>query len=317
MLFISLALTRLVPILLCVAFLTLAERAVLAGMQRRVGPWVSGTAGILQPFWDGLKLGLCEPILPTGSSRLFLWAPVLSFILSQWLWVVVPFGLGYSIFDLCATGVAVAGISSLAVYAVLFAGWASNSKYAFLGGCRSAAGMISYELPMGVILVSFGALLRDYSGMHSLSISTFHLGNSSLAMFVSLLPLAIIWFSLVLAETKRAPFDLPEAEAELVAGYNVEYASMGFALFFLAEYASMAAMSAITASFFMFHSGIIGQLPLSVLTMLYFFPFLWVRNSLPRYRPDQFMRLGWKCYLPITLVFLAWYHTLALSCDHN
>jgi NADH:ubiquinone oxidoreductase subunit H len=308
-------LLRLVPLLLCVAFLTLAERGVLGSMQRRAGPEVSGVWGLLQPFWDGLKLGLAEPILPSSASGLFLWAPVLSFVISQMIWAIIPMGTGFGVIDGVSSGLAVAGLSSVAVYGVLLAGWASNSKYAFLGGCRSAAGMVSYELPMGAVFVTLAALTRDITGMHSLAFSSFGVVNEVVWLALPLWPMVIAWFVLTLAEAKRAPFDLPEAEAELVAGYNVEYSSMGFALFFLAEYASMAAMAAVTALAFMHGTGAGLGLPLAAKTVILFYPFIWVRNTLPRYRPDQFMRLGWKVFLPITLAFMVAHHTLFLSFD--
>ncbi len=182
---------------------------------------------------------------------------------------------------------AVAGLSTLAVYGVLLAGWASNSKYAFLGGCRSAAGVISYELPVGVVTVTLAGLVRDATGVHSLSLVAFGVVNGQFWLVVPLWPLWLAWLVLNLAKTKRAPFDLPEAEAELVAGYNVEYSSMGFALFFLAEYASMVAMSALTAVVFLHDTHAGAGLPLATLAVVLFFPFIWVRNTLPRYRPTN------------------------------
>jgi NADH:ubiquinone oxidoreductase subunit H len=277
-----------VPVLLSVAFFTLAERQVMASMQRRFGPHVSGIGGILQPIYDGLKLGVKEPILPESSaSGAFSAAPMISFILSQISWGAI------FISDASFQGLVLMALSSLAVYGVMLAGWASNSKYAFLGCLRSVALMVSYELSLGVALLSIGLFLTDSSGMKCLN---FYDAPSSVQF--ALLPLCHIFLICILAETKRVPFDLPEAEAELVAGYNVEYSSLGFALFFIAEYANMAVMSAIASVYFL---GGFSALKLTAL----FFAFVWTRGSLPRYRYDQFMRLGWKSYLPLTLAFFA------------
>jgi NADH:ubiquinone oxidoreductase subunit H len=277
-----------VPVLLSVAFFTLAERQVMASMQRRFGPNVSGISGVLQPIYDGLKLGVKEPILPESSaSGAFSAAPMISFILSQISWGAI------FISDASFQGLVLMALSSLAVYGVMLAGWASNSKYAFLGCLRSVALMVSYELSLGVALLSIGLFLTDSSGMKCLN---FYDAPSSVQL--ALLPLCHIFLICILAETKRVPFDLPEAEAELVAGYNVEYSSLGFALFFIAEYANMAVMSAIASVYFL---GGFSALKLTAL----FFAFVWTRGSLPRYRYDQFMRLGWKCYLPLTLAIFA------------
>jgi NADH:ubiquinone oxidoreductase subunit H len=277
-----------VPVLLSVAFFTLAERQVMASMQRRFGPNVSGISGVLQPIYDGLKLGVKEPLLPESSAAgAFSSAPMISFVLSQ-----ISFGAIF-ISDASFQGLVLMALSSLAVYGVMLAGWASNSKYAFLGCLRSVALMVSYELSLGVALLSIGLFLTDSSGMKCLN---FYDAPSSVQL--ALLPLCHIFLICILAETKRVPFDLPEAEAELVAGYNVEYSSLGFALFFIAEYANMAVMSAIASVYFL---GGFSALKLTAL----FFAFVWTRGSLPRYRYDQFMRLGWKCYLPLTLAIFA------------
>jgi NADH:ubiquinone oxidoreductase subunit H len=256
----------------------------MASMQRRFGPHVSGIGGILQPFWDGLKLGVKEPILPESSaSGAFSAAPMISFVLSQISWC------GIFISDAAFQGLVLMALSSLAVYGVMLAGWASNSKYAFLGCLRSVALMVSYELSLGVALLSIGLFLTDSSGMKNLNFA-----EAPTSIQFALLPLCHIFLICILAETKRVPFDLPEAEAELVAGYNVEYSSLGFALFFIAEYANMAVMSAIASVYFL---GGFSALKLVAI----FFAFVWTRGSLPRYRYDQFMRLGWKAYLPLTL----------------
>lgn len=285
---IAVILTITVPVLLSVAFFTLAERQIMGSMQRRFGPHVSGIGGILQPIYDGLKLGVKEPILPEySSSGAFSAAPMISFILSQVSWGAIFLS------DAAFQGLVLMALSSLAVYGVMLAGWASNSKYAFLGCLRSVALMVSYELAIGVALLSIGLFLVDGTGMKCLNF----FDAPSYVQF-ALLPLCHIFLICILAETKRVPFDLPEAESELVAGYNVEYSSLGFALFFIAEYANMAVMSAIASVYFL------GGFSALKLTGL-FFAFVWTRGTLPRYRYDQFMRLGWKNYLPLTLAIFA------------
>jgi NADH:ubiquinone oxidoreductase subunit H len=277
-----------VPVLLCVAFFTLAERQIMASMQRRFGPHVSGIGGVLQPFWDGLKLGVKEPILPSLSAYgAFSAAPMISFIISQVSWC------GIFISDASFQGLIIMALSSLAVYGVLLAGWASNSKYAFLGCLRSVALMVSYELSLGGALLSIGLFLTDSTGMKCLC---FYDAPSSVQL--ALLPLCHIFLICILAETNRVPFDLPEAEAELVAGYNVEFSSLGFALFFIAEYANMAVMAALASIYFL---GGFSALKITAI----FFGFVWTRGTLPRYRYDQFMRLGWKALLPLTIAFFA------------
>nr|YP_009054705.1 NADH dehydrogenase subunit 1 [Pseudomuriella schumacherensis]AIK29193.1 NADH dehydrogenase subunit 1 [Pseudomuriella schumacherensis] len=293
-----------VPLLLAVAFLTLAERKVMGAMQRRVGPNVWGFGGVLQPIFDGLKLLLKEPILPSSADQpLFLWAPVLAFLTSQAAWAALPTSSAGAISDLNLGTMYVLAIGSLGVYGVLLAGWASNSKYAFLGCCRSVAQMISYELPMGLVVLTACVIAG------SLNWSVLVECQEKGWFFWPLWPAALIWGICCLAETNRAPFDLPEAEAELVAGYNVEYASMGFALFFIAEYANLLLMGTITSLLFLGGTGapisllswIPGSLWLALKTTFVVFVFIWVRATLPRYRYDQLMRLGWKVFLPLTL----------------
>lgn len=284
-----------VPVLLSVAMFTLAERTVMASMQRRFGPQVSGISGLLQPFWDGLKLGVKEPVLPDSSSAgAFAASPMISFVLSQVAWV------GICISDASFQGLVIMAISSLAVYGVMLAGWASNSKYAFLGCLRSVALMVSYELSLGAALLSIGLFVTDGTGMKCLNFAEMPTSPQ-----YAMLPLCLIFLVCILAETKRVPFDLPEAEAELVAGYNVEYSSLGFALFFIAEYANMAVMSAIASIYFL---GGFSALKITAL----FFAFVWTRGTLPRYRYDQFMRLGWKAFLPLTLAFFALHASVAI-----
>lgn len=283
-------LTIVVPVLLSVAYFTLAERQLMASMQRRMGPQVSGFGGILQPLYDGAKLGVKEPVLPElSASGAFAAAPMVSFILSQIAWAAL------FISDAAFGGLVIMALSSLSVYGVMLAGWASNSKYAFLGCLRSVALMVSYELALGVCLLSVALFTCDSTGMKCINFS-----ELPDVPMLALLPVCQIFLICLLAETKRVPFDLPEAEAELVAGYNVEYSSLGFALFFIAEYGNMAVMSAIASIYFL---GGFSAIKLASL----FFMFVWVRGSLPRYRYDQFMRLGFKALLPLSLALFAFY----------
>lgn len=262
----------------------------MASMQRRFGPHVSGIGGVLQPFWDGLKLGVKEPILPElSASGAFCAAPMISFILSQVSWC------GIFISDATFQGLVLLALSSLGVYGVMLAGWASNSKYAFLGCLRSVALMVSYELSLGAALLSIALFMTDSCGMKCLNFA-----DAPTSVQLALLPLCHLFLIGILAETKRVPFDLPEAEAELVAGYNVEYSSLGFALFFIAEYANMAVMSALASIYFL---GGFSALKLTAL----FYGFVWTRGSLPRYRYDQFMRLGWKAHLPLSLALFGFH----------
>ena len=235
-----------VPLLLAIAFLTLAERKVMASMQRRKGPNVVGVLGLFQPIADGLKLLVKEPVLPSSANLvIFLFAPVLTFLLSQVAWAVIPFGEGLVLADLNVGLLYVFAVSSLGVYGIIMAGWSSNSKYAFLGSLRSAAQMVSYEVSIGLVLIT--VLLC----VGSLNLTQIVIAQEKVWFCIPLFPLLIMFFISCLAETNRAPFDLPEAEAELVAGYNVEYSSMGFALFFLGEYANMIVMSSLCSLFFL------------------------------------------------------------------
>lgn len=298
-----------IPLLLAVAFLTLAERKIMASMQRRKGPNVVGFFGFFQPIADGLKLLVKEPVLPSHANLvIFLFAPVLTFLLSQVTWAVIPFGQGLVLADLNVGLLYIFAISSLGVYGIITAGWSSNSKYAFLGSLRSAAQMVSYEVSIGLILIT--VLLC----VGSLNLSEVVLAQNRVWFCVPLFPILILFFISCLAETNRAPFDLPEAEAELVAGYNVEYSSMGFALFFLGEYANMIAMSILCVIFFMggwlppfkfiLFSFVPDYLWISIKTVCFLFLFVWVRAAFPRYRYDQLMRLGWKIFLPMSLAWV-------------
>ena len=298
-----------IPLLLGVAFLTLAERKVMASMQRRKGPNVVGIFGLFQPIADGLKLLVKEPVLPSSANLvIFLFAPVLTFLLSQVAWAVIPFGEGLVLADLNVGLLYIFAISSLGVYGIITAGWSSNSKYAFLGSLRSAAQMVSYEVSLGLILIT--VLLC----VGSLNLTEIVLAQQKVWFCIPLFPLLIMFFISCLAETNRAPFDLPEAEAELVAGYNVEYSSMGFALFFLGEYANMIVMSSLCALFFLggwlppFNIAIFYWLPgvfwFGLKIVFFLFVFIWVRAAFPRYRYDQLMRLGWKVFLPLSLTWV-------------
>src|SRR5688572_25321119 len=303
-----------VPLLVAVAFLTLAERKVIAAMQLRKGPNVVGPFGLLQPFADGLKLLIKETVIPSGANRIvFLAAPILTFLLSLIAWAVIPFGAGMVLADINVGILYLFAISSLGVYGVIMAGWASNSKYAFLGALRSAAQMVSYEVSMGFVIVTVLILAG------SLNLSQIVLAQSGDWGFLSwnwlpLFPMFIVFFISVLAETNRAPFDLPEGESELVAGFMVEYSSMAFALFFLGEYANMLMMSGMTVVLFLGgwlppidippFNWIPGLVWFALKIAFVAFLFLWVRATFPRFRYDQLMRLGWKVFLPFSLGFV-------------
>ena len=303
------ALALLVPLLVMVAFLTLAERKVLAAMQMRRGPNVVGPFGLLQPFADALKMLLKETIVPTGASKLlFLFAPMLTFMLAMLAWAVIPVNDGWAIADINVGILYLFAISSLGVYGIIIAGWASNSKYAFLGALRSAAQMVSYEVSMGFVIVT--VLLC----VGSLNLNDIVKAQENLWFFIPLFPMFVIFFISTLAETNRAPFDLPEGESELVAGFFVEYSSMSFALFFLGEYANMILMASLTTILFLGgwyppfgiepFTWIPGPIWFVLKVCFLLFVFIWVRATFPRYRYDQLMRLGWKVFLPFSLIWL-------------
>lgn len=300
-----------VPLLIGVAYLTLMERKVIAAMQLRRGPNVVGPFGLLQPLADGLKLFLKEVIIPSRSSKaVFIFAPMLTFMLAMLGWAVIPVHENFVLADINVGVLYLFAISSLGVYGIIMAGWASNSKYAFLGAIRSAAQMVSYEVSIGLVIIT--VLLA----VGSLNLTDIVLSQKEHGWFVftGLFPMFIVFFISALAETNRHPFDLPEAEAELVSGYNVEYSSMTFALFFLGEYANMILMSAMATILFLggwlppFELDIFAYVPsviwfvLKVVFMLYVF--IWARATLPRYRYDQLMRLGWKVFLPLSLFWV-------------
>ena len=298
-----------VPLLVAVAYLTYAERKVLAAAQLRKGPNVVGAFGLLQPFADGLKLFLKETVIPTGANRVvFIAAPVLTFVLSLIAWAVIPFDAGMVIANINVGILYLFAISSLGVYGIIMAGWSSNSKYAFLGALRSAAQMVSYEVSIGFVIVC--VLLC----VGSLNLSAIVEAQRTVWFCLPLLPMFVVFFISALAETNRSPFDLPEGESELVAGFFVEYSAMTFALFYLGEYANMILMSAMTSILFLGgwlppfgvapFTWVPGPIWFFLKIAFVLFCFLWVRATFPRFRYDQLMRLGWKVFLPLSLFWL-------------
>ncbi len=300
----------LVPLLIAIAYLTYAERKVLGAMQLRKGPNVVGPFGLLQPFADGLKLLLKETVVPSGASRAaFIVAPGLTFALALVAWAVIPFSEGWVLANINVGILYLFAISSMGVYGIIMAGWASNSRYAFLGGLRSAAQMVSYEVSIGFVMIS---VLLCVGSLNLTDIV--HAQQRSIWFVIPHLPLFVIFFVSGLAETNRSPFDLVEAEAELVTGYNVEYSSIPFALFFLGEYGNMILMSAIITILFLGgwlpplryepFTWVPGVIWLALKICVLLFGMIWVRATFPRYRYDQLMRLGWKVFLPFSLFWL-------------
>lgn len=299
-------LATVVPQQLAVAFQTLVERRVMGAMQRRQGPNAWGFFGVLQPFLDGLKQQLKEPVLPSSADQpLFQWAPIQTFQTSMIAWAALPTSNAGAVRDLNLGTMYVLAVGSLGVYGILLRGWSSNSKYAFLGCCRSVAQMISYEQPMGLIVQAACMIANSLNWNAQIQTQEFGI------FLFPLWPQFIIWIVCCLAEQNRAPFDQPEAEAEQVAGYNVEYASMGFAQFFIREYRSMIMMGTVTALLFLggtsapfnlfFLNWLPGRFWLSLKATAVVFIYIWVRATLPRYRFDQLMSQGWKRLLPLTL----------------
>jgi NADH-quinone oxidoreductase subunit H len=297
------------PLIIAVAYLTLAERKVMAAMQLRQGPMVVGPFGLLQPIADGLKLLSKETIVPSGANRmLFILAPMITFFLSLVAWAVIPFDDGWVLANINVGILYLFAISSLGVYGIIIAGWASNSKYAFLGGLRSAAQMVSYEVSIGFVMIS--VLLC----VGSLNLSDIVKAQHTIWFAIPLFPMFVIFFISALAETNRAPFDLPEGESEITGGFMVEYSSMTYALFFLGEYANMILMSGMTSILFLGgwlapfgvapFTWVPGPIWFILKICLCLFVFIWVRATLPRFRYDQLMRLGWKVFLPFSLAWV-------------
>ncbi|WP_448585501.1 NADH-quinone oxidoreductase subunit NuoH [Thermaurantiacus sp.] len=306
------------PVMAVMAMSTWMDRKVWAMMQLRKGPNVVGPFGLAQPFADGLKLFLKETIIPSGASKgVFLIAPMISFVLALVAWAVIPFDAGLVLADINVGLLYLFAVSSLGVYGIIMSGWASNSRYPFLGGLRSAAQMVSYEVSIGFIIVTVVLYASSFNltdiveSQKRAILGVFNLNLLNPLLF----PMAVLFFISALAETNRPPFDLPEAEAELVAGYQVEYSSMAFALLMLGEYMNILLMCALISILFLG-----GYLPpvdwaplyaipgffwLFAKIVLIFFLFAWVKASVPRYRYDQLMRLGWKVFLPISLFWVA------------
>jgi len=300
-----------VPLMIAMAMLTYFERKVIAAMQLRKGPNVVGPFGLLQPFADGLKLLLKETIIPTRSNKtMFLMAPMITFILALVGWAVIPFSDDFVIANLNVGVLYLFAVSSLGVYGIIISGWASNSNYAFLGAIRSSAQMVSYEVSIGLVIITVLLSVGSLNLSEIVRAQEGGIGNWFACSY--LFPMFIIFFISALAETNRLPFDLPEAEGELVAGYNVEYSSMSFALFFLGEYINMILISAMLVVLFMGGwyapvealAFIPPQLWFIIKISFVLFCFLWVRATFPRYRYDQLMRLGWKVFLPVSLFWV-------------
>ena len=301
-----------IPLLVAVAMMTYVDRKVWASIQLRRGPNVVGPFGLLQPFADGLKLLLKETIIPSGANRfLFIIAPMITFVLALIAWAVMPFNQGWVVADINVGVLYLFAISSLGVYGIIIAGWASNSKYAFLGAMRSAAQMVSYEVSIGFVLIT---VLLCAGSLNLSDIVRAQAGWFWNWYWLPLLPMFVVYFISALAETNRTPFDLPMSEAELVAGFHTEYSAMTFGPFFLGEYANMILLSGLGAVLFL--GGWQSPIPLAPFTwvpgVLWFlakvglllFVFSWTKGTVPRYRYDQLMRLGWKVFLPISLLWV-------------
>ncbi|HJQ58249.1 MAG TPA: NADH-quinone oxidoreductase subunit NuoH [Vineibacter sp.] len=302
-----------VPLLVAVAYMTYADRKIWGAIQLRRGPNVVGPFGLLQPFADGLKLLLKETIIPSGANKvLFMLAPMITFITALIAWAVVPFDDGWVVADINVGILYLFAISSLGVYGIIIAGWASNSKYAFLGALRSAAQMVSYEVSIGFVLIT---VLLCAGSLNLTAIVKAQSGWFWNWYWLPLLPMFVVFFISALAETNRTPFDLPMSEAELVAGFHTEYSAMAFGLFFLGEYANMILLSAMAAVLFL--GGWLSPVPYAPFTWIpgvvwfslkiaaLLFVFSWTKGTVPRYRYDQLMRLGWKVFLPFSLLWVA------------
>ena len=298
-----------IPLLVIVAFLTYAERKVIASVQLRKGPNVVGPFGLLQPLADGLKLFSKESIFPTVANKfIFILAPMIAFGLSIAAWAVIPVSEGWVISNINVGILYLFAISSLSVYGIIMAGWASNSKYAFMGALRSAAQMVSYEVSIGLVIITVLVCVG------SLNLAKIVYAQQNTWFIFPLFPMFIVFFISALAETNRAPFDLPEDESSLVGGYFTEYSSMLFAMFFLGEYAAMIMMSGMATILFLggwlspFNIDFLNKIPgifwFAGKTSLVLFLFLWVRATFPRFRYDQLMRIGWKVFLPLSLLWV-------------
>lgn len=295
-----------IPLLISVAYFTLAERKIMGAIHRRRGPNVIGVYGLLQPLADGFKLFVKETVIPSNANQiLFIFSPMITFIISLLGWTVVAFDKYSTLAEINLGILYILAVSSLGVYGIIMSGWSSNSKYAFLGALRSAAQMVSYEVSIGFVI----ACIIVSSG--SFNIQSLIESQHNIWYIIPYFPLFLIFFISGLAETNRHPFDLPEAEAELVSGYNVEYSAMGFALFSLGEYSNMLMMSSLIVILFLggwqqpvFLSFIPGSFCFAVKICIFVILFVWMRAALPRYRYDQLMLLGWKCFLPISIAYL-------------
>nr|AEH42387.1 NADH dehydrogenase subunit 1 [Micrastur semitorquatus] len=306
----TMSLSYAVPVLVAVAFLTLVERKILSYMQARKGPNIVGPFGLLQPVADGVKLFIKEPIRPsTSSPLLFTFTPVLALLLAISIWIPLP--IPFSLTDLNLGLLFLLAMSSLAVYSILWSGWASNSKYALIGALRAVAQTISYEVTLAIILLSVIILSGNYS------LNTLTITQEPLYLIFSTWPLTMMWYISTLAETNRAPFDLTEGESELVSGFNVEYAAGPFALFFLAEYANIMLMNVLTTILFLNPNFLVSSpelfpMILATKTLLLSSGFLWIRASYPRFRYDQLMHLLWKNFLPLTLALCLWHASMPI-----
>nr|YP_010242266.1 NADH dehydrogenase subunit 1 [Torpedo marmorata]QTJ25399.1 NADH dehydrogenase subunit 1 [Torpedo marmorata] len=304
-------LAYIIPVLLATAFLTLLERKILGYMQLRKGPNIVGPYGLLQPIADGLKLFMKEPIRPASSSQmLFLLTPITALTLALLMWMPLP--LPHALLNLNLGLLFILAISSLMVYTILGSGWASNSKYALMGALRAVAQTISYEVTLGLILLSMVIMAGGFT------LHTFNLTQETIWLILPGWPLAMMWYISTLAETNRAPFDLAEGESELVSGFNIEYAGGPFALFFLAEYSNILMMNTLSVILFLGTSyntymPEMTTLNLMFKTALLTILFLWIRASYPRFRYDQLMHLVWKSFLPLTLALILWHITLPIS----
>ena len=309
-------LSIIIPLLISVAYFTIAERKLMGIIQRRKGPNVIGFIGLLQPLADGLKLFAKETILPSNSNLfVFLFAPALTFILSLIGWAVIPFSEEVVLADLNVGILYLFAVSSLSVYGIVMAGWSSNSKYPFLGALRSAAQMISYEVSLGFIIINVCICAGSFN------LTQIVLSQEKIWYCIPLFPAFVMFSVSMLAETNRHPFDLPEAEAELVSGYNVEYSAMTFALFFLGEYANMLLMCSFISVLFLggwlplfsFLSFIPGVVWFSLKISIGVVFFILTRATLPRYRYDQLMFIGWKCFLPLSLGYMLFTSGILIS----